>query len=384
MATAAAGRERERSVRIAHEAIEGGRLAAATASGLPYPSMALIWSDEVDVAEAAWQVALARAGSAGSQLEAALARCYLAICANARGDRAAAEPLARAALDAVLEARVPAGPNPIAPLAEAMVARGAASVAVALVEEHLDEITRTSVSYPIALFNRGRARMAAGDTGGLADVLAAGRRMVAEGAGNPAVAPWRSVAGTWLVAHGDVERGSQLVSEELALATGFGAPSAIGIALTAASSIADGADSVATAERAVRTLERSPARGALAEAHACHGRALACAGAHVEAREPLRLALDLAHRLGALALAERTRAELVAAGARPRRPALTGPAALTPSEERVARLAATGRSSSAIADELVVSVRTVDMHLSRTYRKLGIDGREELRAALDA
>jgi DNA-binding CsgD family transcriptional regulator len=48
----------------------------------------------------------------------------------------------------------------------------------------------------------------------------------------------------------------------------------------------------------------------------------------------------------------------------------------------VARLAATGRSNREIAEELVVSVRTVENHLQRAYDKLGISGRDELAAAL--
>jgi DNA-binding NarL/FixJ family response regulator len=134
----------------------------------------------------------------------------------------------------------------------------------------------------------------------------------------------------------------------------------------------------------VLTLAPTAARGALAEALAREGCALHATGQPVEARRPLKLALDLAHRLGAAPLADRVRAELVATGARPRRAALSGPAALTPRERTVAQLAAKGRSSREIADELVVSVRTVDLHLSSVYRKLGIAGRAALGGALKA
>jgi DNA-binding NarL/FixJ family response regulator len=74
---------------------------------------------------------------------------------------------------------------------------------------------------------------------------------------------------------------------------------------------------------------------------------------------------------------------LVAAGGRPRRRALRGPDALTASERRVAGLAARGLSNREIAGELVVTVRTVEFHLSRAYDKLGIGSRAELGQALD-
>ena len=59
------------------------------------------------------------------------------------------------------------------------------------------------------------------------------------------------------------------------------------------------------------------------------------------------------------------------------------PPALTSREEEVARLAVLGLSNHAIADKLVVSVRTVEAHLAHVYAKLGVSGRTELAAALD-
>jgi DNA-binding NarL/FixJ family response regulator len=72
------------------------------------------------------------------------------------------------------------------------------------------------------------------------------------------------------------------------------------------------------------------------------GAALRRAGKRRDACEPLSQGLDLAHRCGARALAARARAELVAAGGRPRRQAATGVDALTPRERQVAGLAAQG------------------------------------------
>ena len=120
-----------------------------------------------------------------------------------------------------------------------------------------------------------------------------------------------------------------------------------------------------------------------------HARALAALGRWVrlnrqpvEAREPLREALAVAVRCGADGLAAEIRTELGAAGARPRTEALSGPGALTPSERRVAALAADGRTNRDIAQELFVTPKTVEVHLSAAYRKLGIASRRGLAQAL--
>lgn len=72
-----------------------------------------------------------------------------------------------------------------------------------------------------------------------------------------------------------------------------------------------------------------------------------------------------------------------ASGARLRRERVTGRDALTPSELRVARLAAQGRTNNEIAQALFVTPKTIDTHLSRVYSKLGISSRRALAAALE-
>ena len=114
------------------------------------------------------------------------------------------------------------------------------------------------------------------------------------------------------------------------------------------------------------------------------GAALRRAGLRRDARAVLTAAMDEAHACGAGVLAERAAAELRASGARPRRHALTGADALTPSERRVADLAAVGRTNRDIARHLFVTAATVETHLTRVYRKLDIAGREGLAAALGA
>ena len=135
-------------------------------------------------------------------------------------------------------------------------------------------------------------------------------------------------------------------------------------------------------EAAVGALAPSPRRLEHARALVDLGAALRRANRRAEAREPLADGMDLAHRCGADVLAARARDELVACGARPRRLLRTGVDALTPSELRVAQLAAAGHSNREIAQALFVSRKTVETHLGGIYRKLGVNAREHLGAKL--
>jgi DNA-binding NarL/FixJ family response regulator len=192
---------------------------------------------------------------------------------------------------------------------------------------------------------------------------------------------WHSPEARALHALGRSDEAVALAEEALALARSWGAPSAVSRALRELGEIR-GAAGLADLEAAVVAVEGSPARLEHAKALAAHGRALRHARRPADAREPLRRALELADACGAEALAEDVRTELYAAGARPRTAALSGAGALTASERRVAALAAEGSSNRDIAQTLFVTPKTVEVHLSNAYRKLGIRSRRELTAAL--
>ena len=134
--------------------------------------------------------------------------------------------------------------------------------------------------------------------------------------------------------------------------------------------------------RAATSAAASPMRLAEAQVLAELGGRLRRAGKRIEAREPLRRAQDLASRVGATALEQHAREELVIAGARPQRVALAGVDSLTPAERRVADLAAQGLSNREIAETLFVTLKTVEVHLGHAYGKLDIRGRAQLPAAL--
>jgi DNA-binding CsgD family transcriptional regulator len=86
--------------------------------------------------------------------------------------------------------------------------------------------------------------------------------------------------------------------------------------------------------------------------------------------------------MGAAAFAERARIELEATGERARRRSVDTALDLTPQEAQVARLAAERLTSREIAAQLFISAKTVEYHLGKVFRKLGISSRRELAAAL--
>jgi DNA-binding CsgD family transcriptional regulator len=129
-------------------------------------------------------------------------------------------------------------------------------------------------------------------------------------------------------------------------------------------------------------LRESPAKLEHAKARADLGAALRRANHRAQAREHLRHAVELATVCGATALAAGAERELLATGARPRRIAVSGIDSLTPSERRVAEMAAEGPTNREIAQALFVTQRTVEVHLTSIYRKLAINSRSQLAAAL--
>jgi len=200
---------------------------------------------------------------------------------------------------------------------------------------------------------------------------------------NPMDAPWRSHKAVALAGLGRPEDGLALVEEELERARAWGAPGTLSRSLRVLGRL-QGDAGLHHLEEAVAVVESSPARLEHAKALVALGAGLRRARRPGDAREPLRRALELAEVCGASALADQARSELHAAGGRPRTTALSGVASLTPSERRVADLAAAGRTNRDIAQELFVTPKTVERHLGNVYRKLGISSRYRIAAELAA
>ncbi|MGE5407173.1 MAG: AAA family ATPase [Syntrophothermus sp.] len=198
---------------------------------------------------------------------------------------------------------------------------------------------------------------------------------------NPAPAPWRTLRAEALDRLGRREEGIELALAELEEARAWGARQTIGRSLRVLGQLRreDGIDDL---REAAEVLEGSTARLEHAKALLALGTALRLARRPTEAREPLRRALDIASACSAEATIGRAREELAAAGVRPRREALGGVESLTPSERRVAAMAAEEMTNREIAQALFVTPKTVEVHLSNAYRKLDISSRRQLAAVL--
>lgn len=162
----------------------------------------------------------------------------------------------------------------------------------------------------------------------------------------------------------------------------WAAPQAVGAALRSLGLIEGGVSGERLLRESVDVLEGSQARLEHARSLVELGAALRRSNKRADSREFLRQGLELAHKLGASALEERAQTELAATGARPRRLMLSGVESLTPSERRVAEMAADNMTNKDIAQALFVTPKTVEVHLSSVYRKLEITSRAQLPAAL--
>ena len=310
--------------------------------------------------------------------------CYRAFAHLRTGNLADAEADARVALET--GPRLPGfhAAVALAVLLETLAERGEFEAAETADERYcLAGQFPTMVQGGWLLAARGRLRLAERrPAAALGDLLAAGDLFARLHSLSSVTTPWRSDAALAHLALGAPAEARALAAEEVTLARTYHGPRALGVALRAAGLAEGGQHGIELLRQAVRVLDGSDARLEHARATADLGAALRRAGYRAESRKILRPALDLAHRCGALALTERARTELIAAGARPRRLVLSGLDSLTPSERRVAQLAASGLSNRDIAQNLFITARTVEGHLTHAYHKLAITSREQLHAAL--
>ncbi|WP_121710030.1 AAA family ATPase [Streptomyces sp. E5N91] len=236
------------------------------------------------------------------------------------------------------------------------------------------------------LYARGVLRAATGDpAGALHDFLECGRRQAAREVISPVVTPWRTAVAECRLALGGGPEALALATEELRLARVWGTPRTVGRALRVLGTATGGRRGLELAEEAVRTLRDAPADTdmELIPALLAQGRQLLGAGERGRARARLREAAELAERKGALRWLTLAGQALREGGARGPVASRTGADALTGSERRIAELAADGRTNTEIADLLHLARRTVETHLTSTYRKLRIRRRTELPAALE-
>ena len=348
-------------------------------------TLSLLWAERYDQVRPLLDASIAQAQATGDGSRFAVGMAHRGWLALRRGDLTAAEGDTRTALAA---AELPA---PImyrllnaGVLVETLVEQGELDTAEQALAPHDAEIESGSITAAVLRFARGRLRIEQGRaTDGLDDFLAVGAPLARALITCPSYLPWRSEAALAQRALGDHETAGRLAEEELELARAFGAPRALGVAMRAAGVVAGGERGASLLREAIDAFERGDARLERARALTDLGALLRRRNRRTEARELLREALDAAHRSGARPLADQAETELRATGARPRRVVLTGLDSLTASERRIAQLASQGLTNREIAQSLFVTARTVEGHLTSIFRKLRLDSRDELRAALE-
>ena len=387
---ARAGAPAAEVVPLAHRALADGMLARVDFAAA-VPACTVLAMADLDEVLVTYEDALAEAHRRGSPFALAAVKVFRAQTLVWRGDLDQAEADAREAL--VLAetwgASARFAGHAAAFLADALMEQGKLDAAAAVLAraghgESLPDGAQPRGVRLLYLRDSGvHLRILRGDlAGGLAEMLDAGRHFESVESRNPAFIAWRSPAALALLQLGEQDEARRLAAEEVELARSWGAPRALGAALRAAGLVEGGQQGLALLEESVQVLGGSPAKLEQAKARMELGAALRRANRRADAREQLRHAVELATICGATALAARAESELLATGARPRRVALSGVESLTPSERRVAEMAAEGPTNREIAQALFVTQRTVEVHLTSIYRKLAINSRSQLPTAL--
>lgn len=345
--------------------------------------LALTWSDELEAARELVAAAMAQNRATGSAAGAAQ-WSSLGALGSLRAGRVV-EGRAEAEASAEFNADQPAATRawPVSSLVDTLVLQGDLEAAARAAGscDRPDDFLSTALLTEAC----GRLALAQGNEAEAVRLFTdTGRRFDAMGYAGPPITQWRAWLAIALARSGDAVRGAELAREEQRLAKRSGSSRAVGFAALAAAVCAPARERLAALEAAVDLLriERAPIE--LTRAQIELGAELRRQGRRRDAREPLSEAMETALACGATGLEQDARQELLATGARPRRRALAGPQALTPSELRVARLVAAGSTNREAAQALFLSEKTVEGHLRGIFRKLEISSRTEIAGALGA
>lgn len=375
------GESLERAVDFARRALAGHVLESEDRMYLTSALATLAMAGMVDEALAGISTVIAAAQRSGDRLVVTGHELWRGLVHYESGELLLAEE------DLVLE------PTPFWQASTPLAYRAAFLTQILLERGQLDEAERLTAATALDdvqdvhrlhfTYARGRLRLESdAPEDALAEFLEAGAVAESVDIHNPAFVPWRSQAALALHRLGREGEARELAREELALSRRWSAPRTVGVSLRALGLVQGGKPGERLLREAVGVLARSPARLEHARALVDLGAALRRTNNRSEARHLLREGVEYAHRCGATALVQRGNEELAATGAHPRTVLLSGVDALTASERRVAHLAAAEHSNKDIAQALFVTVKTVEIHLTRIYRKLDISSRRQLERAL--
>jgi DNA-binding CsgD family transcriptional regulator len=166
--------------------------------------------------------------------------------------------------------------------------------------------------------------------------------------------------------------------EERTVAAGA-TDNALGVRARSRALLSDREDADVLYREALERLASSGIALQLARARLLYGEWLRRENRRVDARDQLRAAHGTLNRLGADGFAERARRELLATGETVRKRTVETRDNLTAQETLIAALAGHGRTNPEIGAELFISPRTVEWHLRKVFRKMGINSRKQLR-----
>jgi DNA-binding CsgD family transcriptional regulator len=372
------GRDRAGCVRRARSALEAIDRQSPWQLRLRWPAVSTLieaeeYGEEYGLAETGGRFAH-RQGPAGDTALSAYLRGRLA---HGRGDLTAA----RAELETALANPSAAGAAGVARLAHVLTDLGELDAADRLISGHVPPAPAGRTWAAAALtFARASLQMARNQhRDALKGFAEAGRALAALGIDNPGLLHWRSRAASCHAVLGDRAAATSLAAEEVALARHWGAPRALSTALAAAGMVTLDADA---ALEAVTVLDGTEAESHRAAALVNLGAVQWETGAADQAHGHLQAGYALARMIGARPTWLRAARYLKHAGGRPDLGRISGVSALTTQERAVAERAAAGATNRQIADEMVLTQRTVEQYLTGAYRKLGITGRSQLAAAL--
>lgn len=383
--------DREAAVSAARRALGNDGVIFAEEPELVAAAMAaltLIATEELDFARLTADRALAIARERGATPDLARAFYLRGVVAWAHGEFVNAEVDMQQAMDLVRMAGIPP-----------LILMFAGAFIVILIER--DELEKADAElgalgiatdpmpasplFSFLLLGRGQLRFERGEFEAALDDYGALMTLAEQGGYGPGpsimATPFVVEA---MIAVGERERAVELSSRNLSIARRWGAPAVLAHVLRAHGVVQEGARQIAVLEEAVAISRGSPHFQERGYCLVALGKALRRQGRRKEARVPLREALREARRRGAVRIAMHANAELEATGLKVRRYTPIGVESLTPSERRVAELAASEMTNRQIAQSLFVTVKTVEAHLSATYGKLDIGSRRELKGALES
>ncbi|MFI6133295.1 BTAD domain-containing putative transcriptional regulator [Micromonospora sp. NPDC051141] len=199
---------------------------------------------------------------------------------------------------------------------------------------------------------------------------------------NPILADWRSPMIITLGALGRRRAAEDVCAQFIDVARAWDTPRAVARSLRLSATVAPLRKRPELLSEAAELLGRTEARLDRAQTLSALGNALLHLGYTDDARERLQQGHRLAAGCGAIPLRDALAERLHEVGVRPRTGDVTGRRGLTPSEARVADLAVRGLTDKEIAQKLYLTTRTVELHLTSAFRKLGVTTRTELARVL--